>query len=1039
MRSFIVILASIVVAACSSPSSRVGDAGEDTGADSRAEELIRGDEVGSPETLAPDLAEDVADLRFPPQDVTETAGPVCEEGQGCFLDPCSDGESCLSGWCVGHMGEDVCTVECQTECPPGWSCEQIPGTAPDVVWLCISDHANLCLPCAGSADCKGAAGADDACIDYGKEGSFCGGKCAWDDDCPWGFSCKDAVTVDGVTTKQCVADAGVCPCTKKAVDLGLSTPCESSNEWGTCSGKRFCTQDGLTECDAQVSSQEVCNGADDNCDGDVDEALFVEGKYVDLCDDGDDCTNDVCKGADGCEHVALDGDECKDGNPCTVADACQQGVCVGTSVDCDDGNPCTDDSCNDSGGCIFVNNEETCDDGNPCTVADRCAEAECAGIPVNCDCQADSDCAALEDGDECNGKLVCAALELPFLCEIDPKTIVTCPEPPPGPDQICQAASCNPANGSCSLVPDHEGLACDDGNPCTVGEHCVVGTCKEGSAPNCNDGNPCTEDSCDKTQGCVHEPNTLPCNDGNVCSTQDTCAQGTCVGGAALPCDDANPCTADTCDKATGCEHAFLDMGCDDGNACTSVDACVNGICKGSGAPDCDDLNPCTKDSCTPATGCMHQLNEGPCDDKDVCTIGDHCHLGGCISSGKLVCSDGNPCTADSCDPAVGCKFTPTAGACNDGNACTTLDACVNGTCQGSGPLDCDDSTPCTKDSCDPAKGCVHSPASGPCDDKNVCTTGDACDKGACAGGAPLTCDDGNACTDDSCNPATGCVFSANAAPCDDGNKCTDGDQCKSGWCLSGMPKGCNDGNACTDDSCSPATGCVFTNNSVGCNDSDPCTVTDTCSGGVCVGSGALSCNDGNKCTADSCVKNQGCVYQPITPCCGNGQKEAGEECDDGNAVDNDGCTNACKVPSVTRTVPGFSGVLGPDLSGQGWSQCAGTGSTGTMGKQWYPLCEGHAQIRFACSVDNNESAEYTSGAFSLAGKVLLDGQCDDWPGASNSIYGSDFILSVDQSDPNCGNYNVGYQMYMHFGTQWGCAGSTNTHGSGRMFAYVKD
>jgi len=524
-----------------------------------------------------------------------------------------------------------------------------------------------------------------------------------------------------------------------------------------------------------------------------------------------------------------------------------------------------------------------------------------------------------------------------------------------------------------------------------------------------------------------------------VCTTADACSAGQCVGGIALACDDQNPCTADSCDQAIGCKHNFAQGACNDGNACTTVDSCVNGACKGSGAPDCDDANPCTKDSCDPAAGCVHQLTEGPCDDQDVCTTGDHCQLGGCIGSGKLACVDDNPCTADSCDPKAGCKFTPSAGACDDGNACTTVDSCVNGTCKGSGAPDCDDGNPCTKDSCDPAKGCVHAPGSGPCNDGNVCTTGDTCDKGTCLGGPALLCNDANPCTDDSCDPAKGCKSSPNTAACDDGNPCTVSEQCQGGWCLAGAPKDCNDSNICTDDSCNPATGCVHAGNTLPCNDFDPCTVTDTCGGGACVGSGALPCNDGNKCTTDSCVEGQGCVYQPITPCCGNGQKEAGEECDDGNEVDNDACKNNCTLPSTTRTVPGFTGALGPDLSGQGWSQCAGTASKGTMGKQWYPLCEGHAQIRFACSKDNNESAEYTSGAFTLTGHVLLDGVCDNWVGASNSIYGSDFILSVDESDPNCGNYDVYYDMYMHFGTQWGCAGTINTEGSGRMFAYVKD
>jgi hypothetical protein len=48
----------------------------------------------------------------------------------------------------------------------------------------------------------------------------------------------------------------------------------------------------------------------------------------------------------------------------------------------------------------------------------------------------------------------------------------------------------------------------------------------------------------------------------------------------------------------------------------------------------------------------------------------------------------------------------------------------------------------------------------------------------------PRTCDDSNPCTDDSCDPATGCSSTANAAPCDDGSTCTVGDTCQGGACV---------------------------------------------------------------------------------------------------------------------------------------------------------------------------------------------------------------------------------------------------------------
>jgi len=48
---------------------------------------------------------------------------------------------------------------------------------------------------------------------------------------------------------------------------------------------------------------------------------------------------------------------------------------------------------------------------------------------------------------------------------------------------------------------------------------------------------------------------------------------------------------------------------------------------------------------------------------------------------------------------------------CGDGDVCTTVDQCSAGTCVGGAPLDCDDGSACTVDSCDPVDGCASSGA----------------------------------------------------------------------------------------------------------------------------------------------------------------------------------------------------------------------------------------------------------------------------------------------------------------------------------------
>ena len=103
---------------------------------------------------------------------------------------------------------------------------------------------------------------------------------------------------------------------------------------------------------------------------------------------------------------------------------------------------------------------------------------------------------------------------------------------------------------------------------------------------------------------------------------------------------------------------------------------------------------------------------------------------------------------------------------------------------------DCNDGNVCTDDVCT-AGVCSNPPVDGiSCSDGDACTTGDACSGGGCVGGAPPNCDDVNVCTDDSCNPATGCVYTDNTAPCDNGDACTTGDACSGGACVP-VPCGC--------------------------------------------------------------------------------------------------------------------------------------------------------------------------------------------------------------------------------------------------------
>ena len=397
---------------------------------------------------------------------------------------------------------------------------------------------------------------------------------------------------------------------------------------------------------------------------------------------------------------------------------------------------------------------------------------------------------------------------------------------------------------------------------------------------------------------------------------------------------------------------------CDDKDPCTIEDKCGDdGICHGRRVEACDDHLKCTKDACTSDTDCTHELRHGwclvegkcykegdvdpdnqcmacitsvatdkftpddtlSCEDGNECTKHDQCQGGKCVG-GPIDCDDNNVCTADSCDEANGkCVHTPVDGSCDDGNVCTVNDTCVDGQCKGQGQVDCDDGNPCTDDTCDPQKGCVHTPNSAPCDDNNKCTENDVCKDGKCQGDL-VSCDDNNPCTDDSCVPSKGCVHIPNTAPCDDNNPCTVGDFCQNSKCQPGPdPLNCDDNNVCTDDSCNPKApvpkdigagvdphyACVHTPNSNPCDDHDVCTLKDFCANSTCQpGPGKLDCDDNNVCTADSCDPIKGCQHENLTgpscddddictehDTCAAGQcKGTPVSCDDGNPCTLDHC-----------------------------------------------------------------------------------------------------------------------------------------------------
>ena len=148
---------------------------------------------------------------------------------------------------------------------------------------------------------------------------------------------------------------------------------------------------------------------------------------------------------------------------------------------------------------------------------------------------------------------------------------------------------------------------------------------------------------------------------------------------------------------------------------------------------------------------------------------------------------------------------------------------------------------------------------------RNLCIT---------PGGQPVVCSNGDQCNDPGvCQPATGTCSAPvpHVGSCSDGNACTQTDTCQAGSCAGGNPVVCPVPGVChLPGTCDPGTGqCSDPNAPDGtiCNDGSMCTINDQCINGTCLGTSTT---------------------------CGNGVVDCGEECDDGNTVDGDGCDSTC-------------------------------------------------------------------------------------------------------------------------------------------------
>ncbi|MBI5501167.1 MAG: putative metal-binding motif-containing protein [Deltaproteobacteria bacterium] len=839
-------------------------------------------------------------------------------------------------------------------------------------------------------------------------------ECTTDGECDDGFAC---------TADSCDPVDFVC------LHVGDDAACSDGD---ACTGVEVCTPGVGCEagtavvCDDGVScTTDTCDPADGSCGH----------AAVDMvCDDGIDCTVDACDLVLGCDNVPDDG-ACDDLDACNGAETCivRVGCAPGLPVECDDGIGCTVDSCNSSDGlCSNTPDDTACPPSAFCAGAAYCDPvAGCAATaPPSCDdavpCTVDTcdlatgDCvhtasdAACGDGTFCNGDESC---DLVLGCL---PGVRTCGDSVP-----CTVDTCDEAGDACVWTPDNS--LCIDADLCDGAEICngVLG-CRPGVPVSCDDGFACTADACTPATGaCTHVTSDPPCNDGLYCNGVESCAVASgCVAGTAVSCDDSIACTVDTCDEsADTCQHVAnhalcgagmacipsrggcvpgtlcsLPSECSDGVFCNGAEDCVSSLCVGGTAPDCNDSNACTIDSCSETAGaCVHVPQ-----DRDADTYGD-------AACGGTDCNDLDlnihPGVTDPCDGVDNdCDGLTDGGLLPSGSVCTSSAQCCTGSC--------------IAGICNTGYGLCESPGT-------PCATPAECCSGRCEAvpGGGLECVGTGACegTGGSCLfSADCCSFWCAAGTCDTGftcrvtgSSCTSPYQCCSGLCSGGTCASI--GGTCSPlgETCTSSNGCCsgwcdIANCGIGffCRASgELCNVNADCCDGICEGytpttPGRCAFLGGCLTVGQPCTGNRNCCSKAcVDPGTGvrvctylSGCRPYGELC----TVDANCCSGLCEPDDAGRSMrcqnpPGcqpagemcFTGATNnccgghdncrPTIAGvnrcwpDGWTVCLPEGDICHFGDE---CCSG------VCSLQPDGTYRCGGACIALGGTCTADADC---------------------------------------------------------------
>ena len=589
-------------------------------------------------------------------------------------------------------------------------------------YVCLEEGNSQCKLCSSDAQCDG-----QECVQVG-DGTFCAQPCTGEAECDEGTQCVTTWDPDeGAEASFCVPMNGTCDCT--AGSDGAKKPCEVTNEMGVCVGFQTCeVAKGWVGCTAQAATDETCDGLDNDCDGFIDDGLPAT-KPCETTNEFGTCTGSAsCFGA--AEWV------CAANKP--VAEACDfvDNDCDG-QVDEDykdaEGKYSTAQHCgtcnSTCGGTIANALSEKCDGtkAKPQCVVDECKVGFFKLNPFQCVEKPDVTCVSCTEDVDCFGG---ACVELP-----DGKACLDeCTgDEPCKAGFLCDGSYCQPQSGSCGCTEATKGVktfcAVDNDFGTCVG----FSTCDPAKGWSPCDAKTPTGEICD---GLDNDCNGIP-DDGlpvsQPCENKND--QGTCTGNAVCQgslgwicqapvpsaeiCDfQDNDCNGEVDETFTNSEGKYASE-----DHCGTCNKACGTVIANSAAETCDTsklVPQCVATACLPGYFKQNELQcvPNPAVGCTPCVADDTCYGGKCTAIGASkfcleVCEDGACKSGFTCGADLLCHPE------NDTCDCTEATAGATRTCQVSNPLG-----KCLGfETCDPAVGWTNCTAVEPikesCDGKD--------------------------------------------------------------------------------------------------------------------------------------------------------------------------------------------------------------------------------------------------------------------------------------------------------------------------------